>query len=219
MHAGVVGQTIDLVVPVKHLAGAKSRLRGAADRGAGDAAAHSRLALALARDTVAAALAASRVRHLVVVSSDPVVAAALTGVEVVPEGATPGLNPAYAHGEALLRARDAGTPIGALQADLPALRAEELDGAIAEFLASGAHRAFCTDADGGGTTFLVSAGSRALQPLFGAGSAARHAASGAVALRGDWPGLRHDVDTSADLRAAARLGVGEHTAEVLTSGS
>ena len=42
-------------------------------------------------------------------------------------------------------------------------------------------------------------------------SAARHRASGAVALDGAWPSLRRDVDTPADLAAALRLGVGAHT--------
>ena len=45
---------MDLVVPVKPLYAAKSRLRGAADRGVGDPDAHAALALALAHDTVAA---------------------------------------------------------------------------------------------------------------------------------------------------------------------
>nr|MBA3575888.1 2-phospho-L-lactate guanylyltransferase [Pseudonocardiales bacterium] len=45
--------TVDLLVPVKPLHRAKTRLRGAADGGAGDPRAHARLALALARDTLA----------------------------------------------------------------------------------------------------------------------------------------------------------------------
>ncbi|MGB6180496.1 MAG: hypothetical protein WBF79_04545, partial [Rhodococcus sp. (in: high G+C Gram-positive bacteria)] len=30
-----------------------------------------------------------------------------------------------------------------------------------------------------------------------------------------WPGLRQDVDTAADVRAALELGVGRHTARLL----
>lgn len=196
---------MDLVLPVKRLTEAKSRLRGATADGE-----HVRLALALAHDTVAAVLAARLVRRLLVVSSDPVVAAEFgaVGVEVVPDGPEPGLNAAYAHGAALLRARTPDTAVGALQADLPALRASELDAALAAFTGD---RAFCADAGGTGTTLLLAAAGIDLDPRFGIGSAARHAASGAVALAGEWPGLRRDVDTADDLRAATALGVGEHT--------
>ncbi len=206
---------VDLVVPVKRLDAAKTRLRGAADCGAGDLGAHTRLALALAHDTVAAARSAARVRSVLLVSSDPVVAAefAAIGVEVVPDGPVPGLNAAYAHGAALLRARDPRCAVGALQADLPALAPRELDAALAA--ATGRPRAYVADADGTGTVLLVAAPGVALDPRFGAGSAARHAASGAGALTGDWPGLRRDVDTSDDLRAAGDVGLGPHTRAVV----
>lgn len=207
---------VDLVVPVKPLAAAKSRLRGAADGGVGEPGAHTRLALALAHDTVAAVLATPGVRHLVVVSSDPAVAAgfAAVGVEVVPDGPLGGLNAAYRHGAALLRARDPGCAVGALQADLPALRPAELDAAVGAALGVGG-RAFCADADGTGTTFLLAAPGRELDPRFGPASARRHRESGARPLHGAWPGLRHDVDTPADLDRATALGLGQHTSAVL----
>ena len=211
---------MDLVIPVKPLQAAKTRLRGVADRGVGDPGAHAALALALAHDTVAAVLAARAVRRLLVISSDPVVAAELAavGVEVAPDVAGE-LNAALVHGSAILRAGDPHTPVGALQADLPALRPSELDEALhdaATLFASGARRAFCPDAQGTGTTLLLAAGGAALIPRFGAGSAARHRASGAVPLAAAGPGLRRDVDTGDDLCAAADLGLGPHTRAVLT---
>jgi 2-phospho-L-lactate guanylyltransferase len=212
---------VDLVIPVKPLGAAKSRLRGAADNGIGEAEAHARLALALAHDTVAAVRAAGRVRRLVVVSSDPVVAAefAAVGVEVVPDGPVPGLNAALERGAALLRGRDPAAALGALQADLPALRPGEVDGAVAAAVAvfgSGSGvRAFCADAAGTGTTFLLAAPGAGLAPQFGVGSARRHRESGAHPLAGHWPGLRRDVDTSEDLRDAGELGLGVHTRGVL----
>lgn len=212
---------MDLVVPVKALHVAKSRLRGAADCGIGEPAAHARLALALAHDTVAAVGAARRVRRLLVISSDAVVAAefAAVGIEVVPDGPGGGLNPAYARGADLLRRRDGTAVVGALQADLPALRPTELDAAIDDALAAFAEgvatRAFCADADGTGTTFLLAAPGAALHPRFGPESAQRHRESGAVSLPGDRPGLRRDVDTPADLRRAAELGLGDHTRGIL----
>ncbi|MGQ0574124.1 MAG: hypothetical protein ACT4RN_07945 [Pseudonocardia sp.] len=43
----------------------------------------------------------------------------------------------------------------------------------------------------------------------------RHRGSGAIELAGDWPGLRRDVDTGADLRTAADLWLGTHTRSAL----
>ena len=208
--------TVDLVIPVKPLAKAKSRLRGAADGGIGEPRAHARLAMALARDTINAVRAARAVRHLLVVSSDPVVAAELGvfGIDVVPDGPVPGLNQAYERGAAVLRERDPASAVAALQADLPALRPEELDdaiGAAAALFAAGVRRAFVADAEGTGSTFLLAAPGAALDPRFGTGSAQRHEESGAHPLAGSWPGLRRDVDTADDLRAAADLGLGRHT--------
>ena len=151
---------------------------------AGDPAGHTRLALALTLDTVAAARAARRVRTVLVVTADRTVAATLaaSGIEVVDDPLV-GLNAAYDRGARLLRERDPRTAVGALQADLPALRPDELDAAITAALATGA-RAFTADAEGTGTTFLLAAAGVALDPRFGGGSAARHRASGAVALDG-----------------------------------
>ena len=209
---------VDLVIPVKTLDAAKSRLRGAADRGRGAPGAHARLALALAHDTVAAARAAALVRQLVVISSDPVVAAELAavGIEVVPDTTNgSGLNAAYSLGAGLLRRRDPATAVGALPADLPALRPAELDTAVDAAFRAGAGRAFVPDAAGTGTTFLLAGPGQPLDPRFGIGSAARHAESGAHRLTGEWPGLRRDVDTADDLLEAAELGLGPHTRCVL----
>ncbi|NMH94939.1 2-phospho-L-lactate guanylyltransferase [Pseudonocardia bannensis] len=214
-------ETVDLVVPVKSLTAAKSRLRGAADHGVGDPKAHARLALALVLDTVTAALAARRVRRLLVITSDPTVSleVAAVGVPVAPDTPGGGLNPALERGAHLLRQNDPCAAVGALQADLPALRPAELDAAIeraaAIFAAGPAPRAYCADAAGEGTTLLLCAPGSALQPCFGTDSAAHHERSGAYPLQGDWPGLRRDVDTGEDLRRAADLGVGPRTREVL----
>jgi 2-phospho-L-lactate guanylyltransferase len=213
---------VDLIVPVKALVRAKSRLLGAADDGLGDPAMHARLTLALARDTVTAATKAHRVRRVVVISSDPEVTTILAadGASVLAEGGVRGLNPALELGARALR--DGGgpqVPLGALQADLPALRPEELDEALAcacALFADGrAERAFCADAEGEGTTLLVCAPHAVLAPRFGVGSAAAHTAGGAVAMAGRWPGLRRDVDTVDDLWAAAELGLGPASAAAL----
>ena len=195
---------LDLVVPVKRLDRAKSRLVGAADGGIGDRRAHADLVVALALDTITAAAGADGVRDVVVVTSDPMLTAVLRteGIRCVPE-AEPGLNEAYRHGASML-----GRHVGALQADLPALRSAELAAAIA---AADGKRAFCPDRQGTGTTLLMSAPGEPLDPRFGVGSAAAHRESGAIELIGDWPSLRCDVDTEADLAIAAELGLGPRT--------
>lgn len=213
---------MDLIVPVKALDRAKSRLLGAADDGHGDPVVHARLTLALARDTVRAALAAQRVRRVVVISSDPEVTTimAADGASVLAEGGVRGLNPALELGARALRdGSGPRVPLGALQADLPSLRPEELDEALAracDLFDSGAvERAFCADAEGEGTTLLVCGPDVPLEPRFGVGSAAAHAAGGARRMSGRWPGLRRDVDTVDDLRAAAELGLGPASSAAL----
>ncbi len=200
---------VDLVVPVKTLDRAKTRLLGAADCGTGDPGAHAALALALALDTITAAVKA--VRHVLAVTSDPAVVAELRALGVESAPGPEGLNPALRHGAHLLRARDPLSVVGALQADLPALRADELAAAVE----SAVGRAFCPDRQGTGTTLLLSAPGGDLDPRFGVGSADAHAASGAVALLGPWPSLRTDVDTAEDLRLASALGLGSRTAALL----
>ncbi len=208
--------TVDLLVPMKPLTGAKTRLRGAAEGGFEALDAHAGLVLALARDTLAAAAGAAMVRRVVAICSDRVVCGALAvdGVESIPDEPAAGLNSALWYGETVLRAADPATAVAVLLADLPALRPQELDCAIRHSLATGG-RAFCADRPGTGTTLLVAPPEHGLRPRFGPGSAAAHRASGARELSGRWPGLRCDVDTAADLRLARELGLGRFTRAAL----
>jgi len=210
------GVQVDLLVPVKPLARAKTRLRGMADGGAGAPEAHARLVVALARDTLAAVTGAAVVRTALAVCSDEVVRSALAadGVAAIPDEPAAGLNPALRYGEAVLRGADPSATVGALQADLPALRPEELDCAVRTGLATGG-RVFCTDRTGTGTTLLLAPPWQPLEPCFGPDSAAAHRATGARELTGCWPGLRCDVDTAADLAVARELGLGRFTRAAL----
>jgi len=205
---------IDVVITVKPLDRAKSRLVGAADRGVGDRAAHEALALALVRDTAAAAMATPNVRRLLVVTSDPVIRERLAGdgVPTTPDTPDRGLNAAFAHGADLLLAADPLATVAALQSDLPALRPEELAKAIAE---AAGHRAYCADRQGTGTTLLIAAAGTRLDPRFGPGSAAAHAGSGAIRIGDAFASLRCDVDTAGDLAIASKLGLGRETASLV----
>lgn len=196
-----------VVVPVKRLDVAKSRLY-APGRPRPD---HEALALALATDTVAAALAAGPVGRVVVVTDDPGAARTVRalGAAVVADEPDAGLNAALAYGAAQALVRSPADGVAVLSADLPALRPAELAAALA---GAAAHpRSYVADAAGSGTTLLAALPGTDLDPRFGSGSAGAHAASGAVALTGGWPSLRRDVDTPADLAAAALLGLGPST--------
>jgi 2-phospho-L-lactate guanylyltransferase len=196
-----------VVVPVKRLRLAKSRLY-AVGRPRPE---HEELALSLALDTVAAALATGTVRRLFVVTDDPAAreAMAAAGAWVLPDEPNAGLNPALGYGAAVARRRSARDGVALLSADLPALRPAELDAALAA--ATEHDAAFVADARGTGTTLLATAPGRPVEPRYGKASAAAHRAAGAVELAGDWPSLRNDVDTAADLRTAAELGLGPAT--------
>lgn len=204
-----------LLVPIKPLHAAKSRLLGAADDGVGDPHTHARLVTAVALDTVVAAQRAANVQ-VVVVSSDPQLGRtfAAEGIPVLPDVPATGLNPALQHAEEELRGRNRVHRVGALQADLPALHPDELTEALRT---AGDARAFCPDRHGTGTTLLLAATGSPLDPCFGPGSARAHARSGAWELGGPWPSLRCDVDTTADLRTAQRIGLGSRTTRVLAA--
>ncbi|SDE22650.1 2-phospho-L-lactate guanylyltransferase [Streptomyces prasinopilosus] len=197
-----------LVVPLKPLAEAKSRLSDTADD-----ALRPGLALAFAQDTVAAALACHAVRNVAVVTDDALAGRELAalGAGIVADEPGGGLNAALAHAAATVRAAWHAGPVAALNADLPALRTAELARVLER--AAAFPRAFLPDAAGVGTTLLTAAATEELRPSFGPGSRARHRARGAVELRLDAvDSVRQDVDTGDDLRAALALGVGPRTA-------
>jgi len=199
-----------LVVPVKRLDRAKTRLAGRYGDRRRD------LALAFAVDTVTAALACPVVDAVLVVTDDEQAAERLAsaGAEVTGDDPDAGLNPALVHGAELVARRHAGTGVGTLAADLPALRPDELGTALTR--AEDLDRGFVRDAEGTGTTLLLASGAEMLRPSFGTGSAARHALDGAVEIdASDLPTLRADVDLPADLRTAAALGLGVATAGLL----
>ncbi|MEV7688729.1 2-phospho-L-lactate guanylyltransferase [Streptomyces bungoensis] len=199
-----------LVIPVKPLARAKSRLADTAADGVRPG-----LALAFAQDTVAAALACPAVSDVAVVTDDTLAGRELAelGARIVPDAPGSGLNAALAHGASVVRQERPRAPVAALNADLPALRPAELAvvlGAAAQF-----PRAFLADAAGSGTTLLAAGPGAELRPEFGVDSRARHHASGAAELGpGEVNSVRQDVDTGSDLRAALALGVGPYTAAV-----
>jgi 2-phospho-L-lactate guanylyltransferase len=202
---GSDGDSWSVLVPVKRLELAKTRL-------AVDEATRRALALAMALDTVAAAVTATSVAEVVVITDDSTAAAAVAGVgaRVVADVPDAGLNPALAYGATAARMPH----VAALSSDLPALRPADLDAVL---VLAHAHRsAVVADSGGTGTTVLTANAVTTFVPSFGEGSLAAHRGAGAVDLsRSAAASVRQDVDTVEELRRAARLGVGARTAALL----
>jgi 2-phospho-L-lactate guanylyltransferase len=193
-----------LLVPLKPLSTAKSRL-------ALDPETTARLVRAFARDAVDAALSSPLVASVVVVGDQPDVVGH-PAVRLLPDEGHGDLNRALALAARRVRGESPGLGVAALCADLPCLVEPDLTSALA---AGATGRWFVADASGTGTTLLGAAPDVELDPLFGPGSAGRHADSGAAPVDGPLATLRLDVDTTADLDEAVALGVGRHTAAAL----
>ena len=193
-----------VLVPVKPPAVGKSRLGPPGDERRG-------LAAAFALDTVTACLGTASVAEVLAVTDDAAFARemAVTGCRVLPDGAAGDLNASLRLAAAEALRRWPRLRPAAVCADLPALRSEDLEAALREGAEHPA--AFVCDAARLGTT-LYTADHHDFAPRFGPDSRSVHLADGAVELRGAWPTLRQDVDDLADLRRAATLGLGDHTA-------
>lgn len=209
-----------VVVPVKPLDRAKSRLAGLGDDVRRD------LALAFLLDVLDAVRGAPDVLGIAVVTSDDRVAGRVredlgARVQVLPDAEPMELNHALHRGAAgLVSTHGAGAGAGAgpgagsgagatpaagdagvlaLCADLPALTTV----AVTDLLAAAPRPGpgFVADHTGGGTTAYLAAPAR-FDPRFGAGSRTAHAEQGAADLTAfARPGLRADVDTPEDLWA------------------
>jgi 2-phospho-L-lactate guanylyltransferase len=176
-----------IVVPVKGTASAKSRLGGTAQ-----------LALAIALDTVEAAVAAAPV--IVVTTADVAQYFEALGARVVVD-AGGGLNEAILAG---IAAAGVG-PVAVLLGDVPALQTAELEAAL---VAAERHPlGFVPDADNEGTVLITALFATEHLPAFGEGSRAAHLSAGYIDLDVEvTSGLRRDVDTAEDLAALASSG-------------
>jgi 2-phospho-L-lactate guanylyltransferase len=204
-----------VIIPVKPAAIGKSRLElPTVDRVT--------LARAIALDTIAAAAACASVGQVYVVTDDAALVALafdIPGLRFVPEddgtGRPRGIDTAVAVGA---DAAGLGMPRAALLGDLPALRPEHLDAALAAAVSH--DRTVVPDAEGTGTTLVTAGSGIPLLTSFGARSYARHVELGCVPLEiSDDSSLRHDVDTAAQLEVAAERGLGPRTAALLAAQS
>lgn len=192
------------IVPIRSWATGKSRL------GLDDEARES-LGRAFAQDVVSVLLGSPHIGLVVVVSSDPGVRDAFAGVDVVDDRER-GLDDAVARGCAHAVTRG-WSRVVVVPSDLPCVTVSALDEVLTR---SERHaHAYCPDADGDGTTLVISREPAGLLTSYGRGSAAAHRAAGLVPLLDAPVEVRRDVDTLEHLQEAQELGIGSHTAAVL----
>ena len=187
------------VLPVKSFGRAKQRL----DPGVGRSE-RAELAAAMLDDVLAALFAVDGLADVIVVTAEPAAAGAAraAGAHVVGDPVEAGQS------DAALRGIRAAVERGArrvllVPGDCPALDPAEVDALLGRFLQAGL--VIVPDRHGSGTNALLIAPPGALEPSFGSGSFARHAALGAAAgltVRvARAPSLELDVDTPGDLAA------------------
>ena len=203
-----------IVLPIKALTGAKTRLLPAGDP------ARPELALAFLQDVLSALGDSAAVAQVTVVTDDADVQQVASEANHLwaPESPHRGLNEAALFGASL-------TPpelgIAIVAGDLPCLTGEVIDFVLR--YAGIYERSFVADTQGIGTTMLMSHTIAGCTPAFGARSRAHHAALGYVELGlSENPSERHrlarvhrDVDTQVDLWDAIRIGVGPATESAL----
>ncbi|MDQ3615286.1 MAG: 2-phospho-L-lactate guanylyltransferase [Actinomycetota bacterium] len=201
-----------VLLPVKRPVVAKSRLLDLGDRVRRD------LVVAFAADTATAALESPLVTAVLAVTDDFELADGLRGlgVQVIPDGTVDDLNGSLLQAAAEAQRRWPGAGLVAICADLPALRSSELTSALSRAATTSA--SFVADADMVGTTTLVAPDLDLFTPRFGPHSRRAHLEAGAREIDlDDVPGLRRDVDTPDDLRAAVELGVRARTSAIITT--
>ena len=200
-----------VIMPIKPWDGAKSRLHASSD-------ARRALAMAFAQDALAAVRASTEVADVVVVTRSAEVAdlARRAGAHVVDEPAHSGPDPlgaAVRQGTEWAAEHRPDSPLAVVPSDLPALSADELGTVLQD--AATHELAFVPDANGDGTTILMSRRPDLLRAGYGVGSAERHRSYGAVELQAP-AGLRRDVDEFNELLEAQEIGLGPNTAAAFT---
>jgi 2-phospho-L-lactate/phosphoenolpyruvate guanylyltransferase len=207
------------VLPIKTFARAKHRLAEAVDVPDRHA-----LAEAMSGDVLDALAAVAGLDRVVAVTAEPsaVSAARAAGAEVVHDADEAGQSAAAMLGvQAALAAGAARVLL--VPGDCPALDPGEVDALLARSGRAGV--VIVPDRHGAGTNALLLSPPDVIEPSFGPGSFARHAArahaAGAVVRVAEVPSLGLDVDTPDDLRAlraalAARAGGAQRTRALLT---
>jgi 2-phospho-L-lactate guanylyltransferase len=192
------------VLPVKSFGRAKQRLAG----GFGNRPA---LASAMVADVLDALDRVAELDGVLVVTAER----SVTGAEVIHDPVEAGQSAAAARGIAAARERGAARVL-LVPGDCPALDPDE----VGALLAHTEDVVIVPDRHGTGTNALLLSPPDVMEPAFGEGSFARHAAraraAGATVRVADLPSLGLDVDTAADLAALRGApGLGARTRALL----
>lgn len=186
------------VLPVKAFGRAKSRTALESQQRAA-------LAEAMVGDVLEALTEVTGLDGVVVVTCEPRAAqpARARGLHVVDDPDEPGHNPAAARGVQAAVGLGA-TRVLLVPGDCPGLDAAEVDALLREARPG---VTIVADRHGSGTNALLLDPPDALEPSFGPGSFARHAALARAEVRAaDVPSLAFDVDTPEDLAALRHAG-------------
>ncbi len=196
------------IVPVKAWRSAKSRL---------DLHLREEIARALTLDTLDVLTSHPDISHVVVVTADANVRheAEQRGATVLAEKpADDPLNDAVRQGRDWAASAGDG-PTVVVPADLAFLSTEVLSSALAVLAA--AEKGHVPDLDGTGTTFLAARHASEINPHYGIGSSALHAAAGFVRLDSVDLRARADIDKLDDFAHHASWTPGPHVSVVLAS--
>jgi len=198
------------IVPIRSWATGKSRL------GLDDAERAS-LGRAFALDVVDVLQESPDIDLVVVVTADDDVRTAVGGTEVVHDRGR-SLDDAVSQGCAHVLA-GGGSRVVVVPSDLPCLTVAAMAEVVRMTVSlPGSHpHAYCPDAEGDGTSIVVSRDPAGLVTSYGPGSAAAHRAAGLTPLTEAPAAARRDVDTVAHLFEAESLGVGPRTAAVIAA--
>lgn len=185
--------TVALILPVKHLTQAKSRLALPPQE-------RRRTALRLLRHTLAVATSTSAISTVIVVTDDEVVIgeSRAQGALVVSEHGGQGLVRAATIGRRASRQFPQHDAVGVMVGDLPQVATADLIEVFAEYEVHG-RPMFVADRAGTGTTMIIHPRHSSPPILFGPDSAYRHRTAGYRAATRAVPGLRADLDTVEDL--------------------
>ena len=216
---------VTVIVPMKPLSQAKSRLRVPAELGS-PRPTSSELATAFLEDVIRATTASQSVSRTLLTSTDLTVEqiAGSHGIDFLSEspGAIPDKNPWSKLNAAAVSAvadafEDSRCSFALLvPGDLAALRPKTIEAIVRRTTALGAST-FVRDHTDTGTTMLCVARAHHVEPAFGGESAAAHARAGAIDITTSAPpDARLDVDTWADLIAAQHLGLGANCQQLLS---
>jgi 2-phospho-L-lactate guanylyltransferase len=198
------------VLPVKSFGRAKSRTALADPQRAA-------LAEAMVTDVLDALSRAASLDGILVVTREPRARAAAraVGADVIEDPWETGHSLAAAHGARIATERGA-TRVLLVPGDCPGLDPDEIDGLLSD-TRDGV--VVVADRHGTGTNALLLSPPRVIEPSFGPGSFARHAAlargAGAAVRVAEVPSLAFDVDTPEDLAALERTGLGGVRTRVL----